>query len=82
MATFFVTYDLMKQKDYPKLWDRLQRYYGAKRVLLSVWVLKGHHSARGIRDDLTNYIDSDDKLLVIESIDWAGLRLMVSPNDM
>lgn len=82
MATFFVTYDLMKQKDYPKLWDRLEQYYGAKRVLLSVWALKGHHSAKGIRTDLTNYIDSDDKLLVIESIDWAGLRLMVSPNDM
>lgn len=82
MATFFVTYDLMKHKDYPKLSGRLEQYYGAKRVLLSVWVLKGIHSAKSIREDLTDYIDSDDRLLVIQSPDWAGLRLLFNPNDL
>jgi hypothetical protein len=80
MALFYVTYDLMKYKDYPKLWARLEQY-GAKRVLLSVWAFNSNASATDIRDDLRQHIDADDRLLVIQSAAsaWCG-PLLADPN--
>ena len=37
-ALYFLSYDLVKVKDYQKLYDELSRF-GAKRVLESVWCL-------------------------------------------
>ena len=79
MALFFVTYDLIKFKDYPKLWARLGQYK-AQRVLLSVWALTNTSTAAAIRDDLKTYIDGDDRLLVIQSADWASWNLSADPN--
>lgn len=81
MALFFVTYDLMKYKDYPKLWARLSQYK-AQRVLLSVWAFASTSTAKSIRDDLKDYIDGDDRLLVIQSADWASLNLTADPNKL
>jgi hypothetical protein len=81
MPLFYVTYDLMKAKDYPKLTDRLQKQYGAKKVLLSVWVFRGQSSSSAVLNDLKSYIDSDDRLLVIESANssWIG-PVLTDPN--
>jgi|KBSSwiS6_1023812.scaffolds.fasta_scaffold151890_1 hypothetical protein len=79
MALFFVTYDLIKYKDYPRLWERLGQY-GAQRVLLSVWVLRSNSSASAIRDDLMNFVDKDDCLLVVQSSDWASFNTMININ--
>jgi hypothetical protein len=81
LALFYVTYDLIKYKDYPKLTERLGQYK-AVRVLLSVWALKGNYTASGLRDDLRKYIDNDDRLLVIESVNWASWNLISDPNKL
>lgn len=39
MATYFIGYDLRKDKDYKKLTTELERL-GAKKVLLSDWYLE------------------------------------------
>lgn len=80
MKLFFISYDLrIPGQDYPKLIDKLTTM-GAKRVLLSMWALRGNYTAGGLRDMLKDYLDSNDRLFVVESADWAGWRAMVDVN--
>ena len=81
MALFFISYDLIKRKDYQTLWDRLEQYKG-ERVLLSTWAIRGDYTAIGIRDDLSRYIDADDRLLVDQCSTWASRNLLIDPNKM
>ena len=81
MGTFWVSYDLVKEKDYERLFARL-RQLGAKKVLLSMWALKGDYTCTNLRDDLRQYIDSDDRLVVIESKDWATRNALTKVSEM
>ena len=82
MKLFFVTYDLLKPgKNYDQLYAALERL-GAKRVLLSVWALRGNYTAAGLRDSLKQHMDSNDRLLVIESADWAAWNAMIKIADV
>lgn len=65
MTTYIVSYDLIKEKDYPKLIEELEKYESCK-PLLSVWVIVTEQSAVEIRDHLKNFIDENDKLLVVQ----------------
>ena len=65
MAYFVVTYDLVKEKDYNKLINELVRI-GSEKIALSVWLVEQDMTAFGMRDHLKNFIDDDDKLVVIE----------------
>ena len=77
---YYVSYDLVKAKDYPKLWEALKSV-GAVRVLESVWCFsRVGTTATELRDHLRQFIDADDRLLVIESANWAGWRLLSDPN--
>lgn len=80
MAKYFLSYDLIKQKDYKKLYDELEKF-SAIRVLESVWVFKKDNTtAEVLRDHFRQFIDSDDRLLVIQSADWASWNLRGDPN--
>ena len=79
MPLFIVNYDLIKRKDYQALWDRLEQWK-AQRVLLSTWAICGNYTAVAIRDDLQQYIDSDDRLLVDQSSTWAGRNPLIDIN--
>ncbi|EHK6028312.1 TPA: hypothetical protein ACVU43_004582 [Vibrio parahaemolyticus] len=82
MSKYFISYDLIKDKDYERLYRELNRY-GAIRVLESVWCLKhSSTSTSDLRDHFSDFIDSDDRLLVIESAGWASRNLLNSPNDL
>ncbi|EHV5558141.1 CRISPR-associated endonuclease Cas2 [Vibrio parahaemolyticus] len=82
MTTFFISYDLVANRDYKRLYTELEGF-GAVRVLESVWCLKhSNTTASDLRDHLRGFIDRDDRLLVIQSADWASLRLLKSPNDI
>jgi hypothetical protein len=66
MHLFSVSYDLLKPgKDYQSLYNRLHAF-GAVRALYSQWMLSGNYTAVQLRDDLKNYIDANDRLLVID----------------
>jgi hypothetical protein len=80
MALFFISYDLMTPgKDYQRLYDKLAAL-GGQRVLLSLWALRGNYSATSLRDTLKSFIDSNDRLLVDESNNWASYGALVDIN--
>ncbi|TFL17252.1 hypothetical protein [Jannaschia formosa] len=65
MALFSVTYDLIAAKDYDALIDRLKEL-DTVRVQASHWLLSVDNTAKEVKDHLAQYIDDDDKLMVIE----------------
>jgi hypothetical protein len=82
MKLFFISYDLrIPGQDYPKLIDKLTSM-GAERVLLSMWALRGNYTASGLRDTLKDYLDSNDRLLVVENANWASWRAMIDINSV
>jgi hypothetical protein len=79
MALYFVDYDLRKQRDYAKLYEALQNL-GAVRVLESLWAFKyDGTSCIAIRDLLRNQIDSDDRLIISQVVDWASINAIQTP---
>lgn len=81
MNTFLVSYDLDKPgQDYPKIIERLKGL-GAVRVLYSEWVIRGNYSATVLRDDLKQYIDANDKLLVVVLTGEAAWTTVMVSND-
>lgn len=79
---YFLSYDLIKAKDYQKLYDELVKFK-AKRVLESVWCFKYESGKSGdLRDHFVKFIDADDRLLVIQSSGWASRNLLFNPNDL
>jgi hypothetical protein len=65
MQSFMVTYDLIKRKDYPELWDALKSFPGYLHILGSVWIVKANASAEQVFDYLRPHIDDDDKMIVV-----------------
>jgi predicted transcriptional regulator len=65
MALFAVTYDLIAEKDYDSLIDRLNELDTVK-VQLSQWLLSADNTAIEVKNHLAQYVDEDDKLMVIE----------------
>ncbi len=82
MALYFFTYELRKKRDYQKLYDKLTKF-DAIQVFESTWCFKRiNTSAKGLRDYFRQYIDSNDSLLVEESVDWATILENGIPNDL
>jgi len=84
--TYFISYDLMNDKDYKTLSNELEKL-GAERVLLSLWCLKkSNTSAEKLRDHIGGFIDNDDKIVVIKSATtygWASRgELLFNPNSL
>lgn len=63
MASFIVSYDLIKNKDYPELFEAIQKY-NCVHILESVWIVNSSSDSKTIRDNLKTCMDSDDKLFV------------------
>lgn len=66
MPTFVISYDLNKQKNYPKLWEELRRL-GCIRALDSVWIGNIKATAQTLVNHLSPFVDQDDSLLVAET---------------
>lgn len=64
MASFLISYDLIKTKDYPKLHEAIKSYSNWCHPLESVWIVISNSDAESIRDHVKKYMDSDDKLFV------------------
>jgi hypothetical protein len=66
MALFVVTYDLINGKDYKTLIDELKRLGGFKPAL-SVWFVDvTSQSSAELRNHLKNFVDPDDRVVVVE----------------
>ena len=78
MKTYLVSYDLDKPgQNYEKLISELERL-GAFRVLFSQWAVQLNNTAIEVRDHLLQFIDSNDRMLVMEVGNWASWGLMSS----
>ena len=79
---YFLSYDLIKNKDYKTLYQELAKF-GAMQVLESVWCFKySDNSSVFLRDHFRKFTDSDDRILLIKSADWAGFNLKNNPNNL
>ena len=65
MALFLVSYDFVKRKDYPKLWEEFERLDGHKPGE-SVYLLNLDNTAAEVLEHFNQFIDDDDRLIVIE----------------
>ena len=78
MKSYLVTYDLIKRKNYPELFEALKKFDGYLHFLGSVWIVKSDATAEQIFDYLRPHIDNDDKLIVIllqREAKWTGSLL-------
>jgi hypothetical protein len=82
MPLFTISYDLNKPgQNYQPLYDELARI-GAKRVLLSDWIVRTESTVITLRDHFRQFIDSNDRLLVVQVETWASWKAMVDINSV
>lgn len=83
MATYIISYDLNKQKDYPKLYDAIKSA-GTDwcHPMDSTWLVVSSAGAAALRDYIAKAMDQDDSLLVckIEKGDsaWRAVSTVAS----
>lgn len=71
MSVYIISYDLIDEKNYTRIIEKIKEYPWAK-PLESFWLVKTNNSASHIRDSLTKVVDNDDKIIVIEAgKNWA-----------
>jgi len=71
-----ISYDLHKVREYKDLYDLLEGW-GAVRLLESVWVVTRNDRIGVIRKAVSDTLDSDDSVAVVElkpGSGWASLR--------
>ncbi len=72
MAPYLISYDLNRPgQNYEPLYRELERL-GAQRVLLSAWVLRSNSTPKQLADHLLRYIDSNDRLIVVDASSGAA----------
>lgn len=82
MDTYFISYDLIKHKDYPRIIAELERM-GGVRILESVWAIKkASTTSKELYDHLCNFIDGDDRILIVKSRGWTSVRTLATANDI
>lgn len=82
MALYFLEYDLRKQRDYQKVYDELAKF-SALRVLQSLWCFnRVNTNTENLRNHFRQFIDQDDRLIVIEANEWASINMLATPNQL
>lgn len=64
MAVHLITYDLIDEKDYPKIFAAIKEIGEHIHPLKSVWLVSSQYTSMQIRDHLRTATDNDDKLFV------------------
>lgn len=77
MSVYAVTYDLHKPtKDYEKLIEQLKLIQPCIHPFESFWIIDSNKKTNEIRDQLENYIDNNDSILVIRMYkNWSSFNL-------
>jgi hypothetical protein len=76
MSNFIISYDLKKAKNYPAVWNLLERS-GAVRLLESLWLLATAVDITAVNSALRQAVDNDDAIVVVElkrGSDWATVN--------
>ncbi|NQU98537.1 hypothetical protein HQ533_03650 [Candidatus Woesearchaeota archaeon] len=81
MTVYCVGYDLKKDRDYKKLFEKIKTYNSC-HALESMWFIESDKDVGAIRDDLKTVIDSDDAVIVIEVVEhWATRKVITGTTD-
>lgn len=81
MAVYLVSYDLNKPvKDYQKLIDAINRHEKTRHVLKSQWLISSDKTAEQLCNELINFIDENDDLLVCEVNENCAARISDKTN--
>lgn len=82
MTTYVVSYDLIKVKDYARITAAIEAYGNWCKPLESLYIIETTQTCTQVRDRLQGFIDSDDRLLVIQCDlnNWASLNLSSEVN--
>ncbi|HEY0965690.1 MAG TPA: CRISPR-associated protein Cas2 [Candidatus Saccharimonadales bacterium] len=80
MSVLLVSYDLggpETSDDYADLIKKIKSYDGWAKPEYSLWLIKTDKHTSTVRDELKQYLDNNDKLLVIAvtGAGWASYRL-------
>lgn len=68
MSIFIISYDLNKQKDYPRLFAAIEALGEHCHPLDSTWFVISSLESKAIADYLQKHIDRDDEILVAKLI--------------
>lgn len=79
MSTFLIAYDLTEKdsEDYQKIIGAIKAYGTWARVTESTWIIVSEDKASAVRDNLKQYMKSDDRLFVLKSgtvAAWSNVR--------
>ncbi|WP_395165357.1 hypothetical protein [Klebsiella variicola] len=73
----FVTYDLIKTKNYPAVHDAIKSLGSWAKVTESNWYVNSNYSAQDAAKKVMAAMDNDDKLIVVDatnnSASWYNL---------
>ena len=81
MATYIISYDLRKSRNYDGLYNAIKSYGTWAKVTESTWAVKTNSSAVQVRDHLASTMDSDDRIFVIKSGIEAAWRNAIGKNE-
>ncbi|MBY5395913.1 hypothetical protein HFN01_13890 [Rhizobium leguminosarum] len=65
MATFIITYDTHKGRNYQTLYDAMEKHSGV-RLAESVWGISLSNTVGEVRDWVKSVLDGDDTIIVIQ----------------
>ncbi|WP_252928129.1 CRISPR-associated protein Cas2 [Aliihoeflea sp. 40Bstr573] len=60
-----IGYDLIRRKDYPKLWEEMERL-SAHKAIRDFYLANLNNTAVEVRNHLRSFVDEDDRVIVIE----------------
>jgi hypothetical protein len=74
MRSYILSYDLRKPgRNYENLIAAIQKYAQWAKPLESVWIIKANQTASEVRDNLSQHLDPNDGLIVVEfGGSWAA----------
>lgn len=82
MYSYIVVYDLCKpDRDYQSLYEMLRSFPNWGKITESVWCIVSPLSHKDVRDKLMACLDSNDRLLVVETGRCAAWTNVIADNE-
>lgn len=67
MASYIISYDLRKDRDYEALYEAIKSYGTWAHITESTWAVTTSKSAVQVREHLSSVMDNDDRLFISKS---------------
>ena len=81
MVCYIISYDLVKERKYEKLYEAIKTYDNWAKITESTWAVITDETAKEVRDHLSQHIDGDDRLIVVRSGGEAAWKNTICSNE-